>query len=234
MAAATFIGLGQHHQQTLVQVFGAAIQALQSKFASFGAHTDTYASGPNSGCGAIDKAPAVIAAAMQYQKEITDTIAALGVDTTGIDAVFGNYQKIAVQLADQAYTGSEVMDRVVRSGKIVKELADDHREMYIVLNATYGYTVNQKLIREVSDGQVQLFAVDVWRLQELVRKLYPIDLTKTEVEQNKMLDMQQAAFVSELIYTLAVAATLTKGDLPVYAVDAVPEPIDAAAQPVAV
>lgn len=226
MAMAMLIGLGKYQGKTLLDLFAAAITQLQERFASFGAHTDTHAGGASSGCGAIDKAPAVIANAGTFKAEITQTIQALGVDTTGLDKIFEHYQHFAERLNDQDYAGAKVMDRVVQSGKVVKELADDHREMYIVLNATHGYTVNQNLIREMSDGKVQVFAVDMWRLQELVRKLYPIDLTHSEADQEKMHLTQQTAFLSELVYTLAVAATLTKGDLPVYAVNSIPEPVE--------
>lgn len=233
MVAATIIGLDKTQNKPLTDVFTTAISLLKSKFTGFGGHTDTHASGDASGCGAIDKAPAVIANAVTYHQEIAATIQALGVDIDGLDQIFAGYKNYAAQLQNQPYAGQAVMKQVVESGKVVKELADDHREMYIVLNTAYGYTVNQKLIREVSGGKVQVFAVDLWRLQELVRKLYAIDLTSLEEAQEQMHQTQQTAFLSELVYTLAVAATLTKGDLPVYAVSTVAEPIDAVVSPVA-
>jgi len=53
---------------------------------------------------------------------------------------------------------------------------------------------------------VQVFAVDVWRMKQLAEKM-----------NNTPAD-QQRAFLSELVYTLSVTATLTIGDLPVYSV----------------
>lgn len=45
-------------------------------------------------------------------------------------------------------------------------------------------------------------------MQELAMREYPDDQQK-----------QNEAFLSELVYTLGVSATLTKGDLPVYLVN---------------
>ena len=108
-----------------------------------------------------------------------------------------------------------MVGEIIDSGKIVKELTGKHLEMYIVLNDVEGYTVNQELVREVSGDQVQVFAVDVWRLKELAAELY---------EQP---EEQALALKSMLVYTLAVAATLTKGDLPVYLASGVVQPVAA-------
>ena len=78
--------------------------------------------------------------------------------------------------------------------------------MAIIINKVRGKTVNQGIIREISDGVAQVFAVDEWRLRDLSTKLY-----RTPAEQQK-------AYLSMLVYTLATAATLTKGDLPVFVV----------------
>jgi hypothetical protein len=233
MVAAIFIGIGKAKGKTLSEIFTMAIASLHERFASFGAHTDTHAQGDNTGCGAIDKAPAIIINAVEFQREISGAIASLGIDISGLDAIFSRYQDFAARVQGQTYIANEVMQEIASKGKIIKELDADHREMYIVLNTKYGYTVNQRLIREVSDGKVQVFAVDVWRLQELVRKLYPIDLAAEESLQQKTLDTQHIAFLAELVYTLSVAATLTKGDLPVYVVSEVHESAAEPSLPVA-
>lgn len=99
------------------------------------------------------------------------------------------------------------MGLVSKIGKVVKDLADDHLERRIVLNTIPGYTVNQELVRRATGGRVQVFATDLPRLQQIAEKLYdnPED--------------QRKAFLSQVIYTLGVAATLTKGDLPVYVIE---------------
>ncbi len=67
-----------------------------------------------------------------------------------------------------------------------------------------GKTINQAAIREVSGGKAQVFAVDVWRLKSISERLYG-----SAEDQGK-------AFASMIVYTLATAAILTKGNLPVY------------------
>ena len=47
----------------------------------FGAHTDENAKGENCGCGAIDRAPEAVLAALKYEEPIRGVIEALGSDT---------------------------------------------------------------------------------------------------------------------------------------------------------
>lgn len=202
------IGLGETSDQGLQELFHHSIETLKDKQIDFGAHTDDHNSGEqsaNSGCGAIDRAPFVIQNAVKYKEQITDCIAALGADTGKLDEVFANFSSYADQIQDGEYSGKKVVSEVSDNGKIVKELEHNHHEMYVLLNTVEGKTVNQELIRSISGGDVQVFGVDVWRMQELAQREYPNNTEK-----------QNTAFLSELVYTLGVSATLTKGDLPVY------------------
>lgn len=54
------------------------------------------------------------------------------------------------------------------------------------------------------DGRAQVFVVDAWRMLDVI-------------DRNKFIpeDKKEQAFIAELIYSLGVSATLTKGDLPV-------------------
>ncbi len=207
MAAAAEIGLGHSHGKTLLDTFKSGMDKLMDKRIGFGGHTDEHAKNGGCGCGAIDKAPQAVANAVKYESDIRGTISTLGIDSTYLDEVFAEYRAYSDEIADDTtYTGASVMEEILDNGKVVKKLADDHYEMYIVLNAKHGYTVSQELVRQVSDGKVQVFGVDVWRMQDIANRLY-----ETQEERQK-------AFLSELVYTLAVAPTLTKGDLPVYMV----------------
>lgn len=205
MTMATRIGRG-HGAETVNDTLDESIIHLADRELDFGAHTDNHAHGENCGCGAIDKAPAIIAAASHFRDGIADTIAFLDVDTTGLEQVQDSFDRYASVIKDKPYSGRNSMDSIVDAGKIVKELADDHRETRVMLNMVEGYTVDQGYVREVTDGRAQVFAVDVWRLKQLAEQLY-----SNETEQLQ-------AFQSMLIYTLATAAVLTKGDLPVYTV----------------
>lgn len=206
MTMASLIGIGAAKSKSLNEVFNDAIDALTDKDVDFGAHTDEHASGENCGCGAIDHSPEAVKAAVDYEDRIREVIEGLGVDTTELDDVYENFRAYATELPGQpTFSGRRVMDRIIQAGKVVKRLTGHHRERRIILNTVRGYTVNQKLIREATRGRAQAFAVDIWRLEDIAGKLFEGDAKR-----------RSQAYLSELIYTLAVSAVLTKGDLPVY------------------
>jgi hypothetical protein len=208
MAAACLIGVGRAKDESLDDVFGSAVGILQDNDMDFGAHTDEHASGENCGCGAIDHAPEAILAALKYEEPIRSVIDALGADTEQLDEVYGNFRGYVQEMPHKAaYSGRKVMDRIINAGKVVKKLGGDHRERRIILNTVRGYTVNQRLIREATGGRAQAFAVDIWRLEDIATNLFSEDTTH-----------QSQAYLSELVYTLAIAAVLTRGDLPVYVI----------------
>lgn len=214
MAVAARIGLGQAAEKPLHQVFSEAMTSLQRAGIDFGAHTDDRASGTNCGCGAIDRAPEAIQAALEYENPIRRAIALLGVSDDGLDKVYGNFRRYAATLpaaANAGYSGREVMSGILNSATrpVVKQLAGPHQERRIVLNHAAGYTVNQRLIREATANRAQVFAVDVWRLNDIA-----LNLHKGQPER------QHKVLLSELVYTLSIAAVLTKGDLPVDMIEA--------------
>ncbi len=192
--------------QNLQDAFTESMQQASSHGIDFGAHSDEHASDDKSGCGAIDNAPKILRNAVRMKSEIADTITALGIDTTGLDEVNDAFGSYVSGLDDAQYNGKSVLDGIVLQGKVIKQLKSSHNEMYIVLNTVPGYTVNQIAVRDASKESVQVFAVDVWRIQQIAEKMYT-DTTS-----------QHKALLGELVYTLATAATLTKGDLPVYSV----------------
>jgi hypothetical protein len=202
---------GGGYNQQLDEVFESSIDELVGKGVGFGAHTDEQAQEENCGCGAIDRAPEALLATLKYEDQIRKVVAVLGVDQTGLDEVFGNFrQYVTNNLASPApYSGRRVMDRILAAGKVVKKLGGNHLERRIILNQVKGHTVNQRLIRLVTGGKAQVFAVDTWRLEDIAAKLYP----EQPEEQHK-------ALLSELVYTVATGAVLTKGDLPIDMIEA--------------
>jgi hypothetical protein len=215
MAAASLVGVGAVKYRSFRGTFKDAVDLLNRREMDFGGHTDEKASGDNCGCGAIDRAPEAILAALKYEKPIRGVIDALGVDDTNLDAVYGNFRDYVNEIPannTEPYRGIDVMkEDVIGSGKIVKKLGGEHRERRIILNMVRGYTVNQQLIREQTEGRAQAFAVDIPRLEDIAENLFP--------EQP---DKQAQSHLSQLIYTLSIAAVLTKGDLPVYMVQDAP------------
>lgn len=215
MTAASRIGLGKATGRTLQETMQDSIEDLAERGIDFGAHTDNHAHGENCGCGAIDKAPVIIEATVKFADEIESAVAKLGVDTQNLPTVMANYHAYAQSIRGQEYTGRETMDNIVDSGKVVKELADDHKETRIMLNFVPGKTIDQEYVREMTDGRAQVFGVDVWRMQEVAERL--------NTNEHGVVDevVAEKSFLGELVYTLATAAVLTKGDLPVYAASAV-------------
>lgn len=216
MGAASQIGLGMARGQQLHQVFDSSIDMLKAKEIKFGAHTDENAAdhAHNCGCGAIDRAPESLLAALKYQDPIRNIINVLGVPKEGLDEVFTEFRHyVSEDLSHpDKYSGRKVMEAILQAGSVVKRLGGDHRERRIVLNTVKGHTVNQRLIRMVTGSKAQVFAVDTWRMEEITAKLFPDDPEK-----------QHKALLSELVYTLAVSAVLTRGDLPVYMIQDKPE-----------
>ena len=221
MASSVLIGNGLARfkgETNLKSIFGAGISLLQDKGIGFGAHTDTHAAekaeadhihNPNCGCGALDKASTVVRNAVKYREEIKGTITALGVDTGGLDEVLDEYAAFAGDMDDSDYTGTGVKEDVQAQGKVTKRLAGDHLEGYALFSLIKGKTVNQNKVREISDDAVQVFAVDVWRMVDIAERIFP-------GQDEESLHSRNKAFMSQLVYTLAVSATLTKGDLPIY------------------
>jgi len=206
MATAMRIGTGVS-EVSLAQAFSEAIAELQHAGIDFGAHTHADAELPNSGCGAIDEAPAVLRAAGVYRAQITAVILRLlgqsdDDATASLDIIFSHFAAMTEHIG--AYQGAATVQAIIDAGKVIKELAGLHKEVCILLNMVPDYTVDQVFFRDQMSGRAQAFAVDVWRLQVLAQALYKDEPTR------------QTALLSELVYTLGTAAVLTKGDLPVY------------------
>lgn len=206
MVMASQVGLGRATGQDLRSAFSDSMTLLCAKGLNFGAHTDDHAQKPNCGCGAIDKAPQSIESVARFATDIHASIVSLGVDDVGLDSVIANFGRFAEDSQRDTFRGADVMGEIVGRNKVVKELTGPHKEMFIILNTVAGYTVDQGLARRVSNDAIQFFAVDVWRMQQIAETTYA----------DSPLALRHQALLSELAYTLGVAAVLTKGDLPVY------------------
>lgn len=231
MMAASFIGNGMA-KGNLSETFTTSMSHLRAKGIEFGAHTDNHAKGENCGCGAIDKAPTAIANITKYQNDIRTNMALLGQDAEITEVVLKNFADYGTVIAENTeYTGADVMGQILKSGKMVKELADGHLEARVYLNFVPGKTVNQGFIRQATNGKAQAFSVDVYRMVEIAEKAfaYPENATEEQVEQTDL--TRKTAVASQVAYTLGVAATLTKGDIPVVLVNpvTVEQPIPIAA-----
>lgn len=208
MTAAMLVGDKEADSDSEEAVFAHAIQKLREHNTDFGAHTDGGADDTHCGCGAIDKFPDILAASVTYHDEIAGSIQALGIETTGLQAIQDNFRSYAEKHMGESYNGHNVSDAILHEGKVVKELSGSHIEKAVVLNTVPGYTVDQCFVRKATNGKADVFAVDVWHMQELTDKLF-------ETAQER-----HAGLLSQLVYTLATASVLTHGNLPVYIVTA--------------
>lgn len=205
---AGLIATGRAAGATLRETFTKAIGTLEDRRIGFGAHTDDHAHGPNCGCGAIDKAPQIIDNVITYENEIRGVMDMLGIEQRHADRTFDEFKGFQPTMDAESYKGADVADEVIEEGKVVKELEGKHLEMYVLLNEVYGTTVDQEKIRDLSQGKIQVFGLDVWRLRELSGRAFD------EPED------QAVAFAGMIAYSLGVSATLTAGDLPVYSIKA--------------
>lgn len=209
MMAAAKIALNQKQPAEVSQLFVEAMDELDEHDIDYGAHTDEHAGDVQSGCGAIDNAPLIIENVSKYQAEIKATIKEIvpDIDLMLLDEVIDSYGSYAQEMQISSYRGQDVMDEIDAREKVIKRLMKGHNEMYVVINAVEHKTVNQFSVRDASHEVVQAFAVDLWRLNDINARVLTDDA-----------EAQETALLSQLAYTLATAATLTDGSLPVYSI----------------
>ena len=207
MVAAAMIAMDAKKPEDVTELFIAAMDELDEHDIDYGAHTDEHAGDIKSGCGAIDNAPLIIDNVLKFQDEIKATIKSLitDVDLMTLDEVIEAFVDYAENKQSDGYRGQAVMDEIDAREKVIKRLVKGHNEMYVLLNEVEHQTVNQYSVRDASREVVQAFAVDLWRLTDINARLYADDA-----------EAQETALISQLVYTIATAATLTDGTLPVY------------------
>ncbi len=195
---------------------------------SHGAHSDDHAEGGNCGCGAIDKYPLITANAVKYRRQIIDTLRVIHGDEfvdhePEITQTLDTYEALAKNegyFADA--TGKESMEQILESGAVDKELAGHHIEETIVINDAEGTTLDQQYftetVKNACGGEkpriIQAFSVDIWRGRQIADKV-----TVISQEDDPTINpdhIWKLAYADFLVRTLAVASTLTAGDLPVY------------------
>lgn len=192
-----------------------------------GAHTDDHAEGESCGCGAINNYQAVTGDAIRYREGITNALHAVygdefGSNQSSIEHVFVLYEYLA---QNQQYfvdgNGEQSMQQIKNTGAVVKVLSGKHVEETIVINEVSGTTLDQPYFtQEVKNAcvekpqTIQAFSVDAWRGRDIAQIT-----TDIVAEQDPTIDREltyKLAMADFWIRTLAVAGTLTAGDLPVY------------------
>ncbi len=223
MATAALIGSGaiDARKETLHDAFEYGIFRLEDAGLNFGGHSAVKTSEGKSGCGAIDEAPNIVASIGKYKEEITGTIKAL-LDPTQdqaelngmLETAFEHFDSLRDAERDQQatieqypvqYKGATVLSKFLARDKKIAELDGVHKEVAVVMNIDVeGMTFDQDAVRKSTNDTAQIFAIDVPRMREIAEGIF-------EYEPD-----QKRALVSMFIYSLSTAATLTKGDLPVF------------------
>jgi len=201
-----------------------AAEILWSLHVSHGGHTDNHASGDNCGCGAIDRYPDVTANAIRFRVDIDDVLRAVFGDTyalheRAIADVYDVYE--AAEKSSKQYfadaAGAKTRALLEKSGAVIKELADDHLEDFVVINDVAGETFNQRIFDEILRDRgvpttAQAFVVDLWR----GRMYAKLAARQAAFAGHDSSEAFRRAMVDFLVRTLATAGTLTGGDQPVF------------------
>lgn len=181
---------------------------LEKADIKFGGHTSDHASSDKTGCGAIDHAPEIIVAAVEFADKIKENIEFLRPDIF-TEERFAKVMEVFSSMAEsETYFGDGSIEETrkifAKSKAVIKELKGDHAEIRFVRNEVPGVTIDQAAIVMLTDDVGEIFVDDAWR-----RDMYA-DALGGEDEENAAI----AALATE-VWTLAVAATLTDGTLPV-------------------
>ncbi|HMS31758.1 MAG TPA: cadmium-containing carbonic anhydrase [Candidatus Saccharibacteria bacterium] len=182
-----------------------------------GIHNDDHGDDLH-GCGAIDRRPEIIATALKYEDDIAKAAESLlGVgrgDINLTNIIFqerknGHYFDGYDGAAQQQYLEQEC-ENVAR-----KELTGNHQEAFVVINTRKGVTFDQESFRQsmvdehgVDSKIPQVFVVDIWQAESMIDAL----AKKGHIDESR----RSSAMAAVTIYTLATAATLTDGTLPVF------------------
>ncbi len=197
---------------------------LKERGIMYGAHTDSHAEGENCGCGAIDKYPLITRNAVAYKSQIQGVLGALYGDSyadneSAIAAAFAQYESVA---ENEEYfsnaDGKSSMDFILEQGAVVKQLDKHHLEDFVVMNDIEGTSFDQRAFDAVLKElgvveEVQVFVVDTWRGRMYADAI--ADVARRHMPDADPETVRKQAYADFLIRTLAVSATLTKGDQPV-------------------
>ncbi len=212
--AAARIGIGEAKEQNQSDLFETVCDQLDKSGIDYGAHSSDHCGEGESGCGAIDKFKDHLLSSEKYRKQISRAAFEVarasgfneGKDERQVGAMIDSSQD---NLREYSHSfkpdkGSKILQTINSRLKVIKALIHNHNEVRIAINLVPEHTIDQELVRQCTGGRAQVFAVDAWRMLDVI-------------DRNEFIpeDKKEQAFISELIYSLSVAATLTRGDLPV-------------------
>jgi len=206
-----------------------------------GAHTGAHENGESTDCGANDKYDVILGKGLDFKDNIGANVEAivtaqnLSFDAQKLETVFARWQAVlGAQGFFEGSTGQSRLNEVKKTlnraeqettneeqPAVIKRLAGDHKEAFIVANLVESKTFSQgtfaselKAKVEEAGGSVenealpQAFVVDIPRIKEIAKAL---------AEQTG--DDFDELYYSGLAYQFATAATLTDGTLHTFIVE---------------
>lgn len=197
----------------------------------FGAHIDDHTAEGFTGCGAIDKMPAILRKLSQF--EANQQIHSLVKDMLGRNYEPDRFNKIVGRLIrlqgdKDSYLlrkdGGEygyrkaVVDRIERNAEEeeetpVEKLTGPHNEVGLVINTLDGTTFDRDRFSADNNDEIQLFNYDIWRTEQLANILYPYKPMGSKEELEKQREKRQDFITFRAMYAVATMMTLTDGSV---------------------
>jgi hypothetical protein len=204
------------------------ISVLQRKHLSFGGHVDN-ANHPHgdTGCGAIDKIPEVLAilANPRTQRQVrgvTEKLLGIRYDDAYVDAILGrviNLQSIAERyfMVDQK-TGTyaykrKIIDDLRKKGDKVSRLVGPHFEVGLVVNTVPGTTFDTDRFSLDNGNELQLFNYDFWFTLYVANLVYPVGHEVSFATAKLNLRLQHEYVLCRTLLAVAVLMVLTDGSV---------------------
>jgi hypothetical protein len=185
----------------------------------FGGHIDEHneAHPENTGCGAIDRFPEILAQNVvpEALREINALSQILLPENYDYGAVTGFVGRLLLLRADrEQYLGYDpqndtyaykhialdVMRQSASPKNPVEKLVGPHNEKGLIINTVEGTTFDRDAFSHENHNEIQLFNYDAWFTNHVAKVLYP------DSEKN-----QQEYIIGRTMYALATAMVLTDG-----------------------
>lgn len=204
------------------------INLLQHKGLSFGGHIDNinHPHG-NTGCGAIDQVPEVLATianprAQRQIRGLAERLLGVRYDDQAVDTILGriiNLQSIAERyFSIDPKTGiyaykQKLIAEMRKKGDKVSRLVGPHYEVGLVVNAVRETTFDTNRFSADNNNELQLFNYDIWLTLHVANVLYPVNHVVSYDIAKKNLRLQHEYILCRTLLAIAVAMVLTDGSI---------------------
>lgn len=196
----------------------------------FGGHIDDHATGKNTGCGAIDKMPAILRKFSQFEaiEELFGLVKALLGNAFSEDTFHllsgrlirlqGN-KRAYLQKDDNgeyAYRSrliDDIRNSADGSSAAIEKLIGEHKEVGLIINLVPNTTFDRDRFSFDNKDEIQLFNYDFWRTQQIAELLNPVNYTMSEIAQHLVIRQRNEFVTFSAMYGVATAMILTDGSI---------------------